>query len=123
MYSQSKITINTNASLNMYVQGDTGKIGGQGVFNDSGNATNFYYWGLSSNTSLSFSGNAAFTGVIYAPNAALQLNGGGNNIYDFVGASITDSVKMNGHFNFHYDEDLRNNGPRSGFVISDWEEI
>lgn len=123
MSGKSTVNIATNASLNMYVAGTNGSIGGNGIMNNAAKATNFFYWGLPSNKNLSFSGNAAFTGVIYAPHAEFQLNGGGNNTYDFIGASITDSVQMNGHFNFHYDEDLQNSGPSRGFVISDWEEI
>ena len=67
-------------------------------------------------------GNTAFTGTIYAPTADFQLGGGGNSTYDFVGASITKSVKMNGHFNFHYDENLRRNGMGKGYIPTNWKE-
>jgi hypothetical protein len=120
---QSYIQIATNSSLQMYVAGSTASIGGSGVINTPGNATNFYYYGLPSNTSLSFSGNAAFTGAIYAPQAAFTLGGGGSTDYDFVGSSVSATVKMNGHFNFHYDENLGKNGPRRGFVVTSWNEI
>ncbi|MBI4659260.1 MAG: hypothetical protein HY735_10500 [Verrucomicrobia bacterium] len=120
---QSYIYVSTNSSLRLYVGGPTASIGGSGVMNTPGNATNFYYYGLPGNTSLSFSGNAAFTGAIYAPNAAFSLGGGGSTTYDFVGASVTSSVQMNGHFNFHYDENLGKNGPRRGFTIMSWNEI
>lgn len=120
---QSQILINTNASLNLYVGGASASLSGNGVMNHNANSTNFFYWGLPSNTSLSLSGNAAFTGVIYAPNAAFTLGGGGSSTYDFVGASVTGSVDMNGHFNFHYDENLGRIGPNSGFVIASWNEI
>ena len=71
---------------------------------------------------MSFRGNAAFTGAIYAPQAAFSLGGGGNDAYDFVGASVTKTVKMNGHFNFHYDENLRRIGPSRGFLPTRWME-
>ena len=38
-------------------------------------------------------------------------------------ASITESAKLNGHFNFHYDEALRKFGPFRGYVISSWNEM
>lgn len=120
---QSYIQIATNSSLQLYVGGPTASIGGQGVINTPGNATNFFYYGLPSNTSLSFSGNAAFTGAIYAPQADFTLGGGGRDDYDFVGASVTSTVKMNGHFKFHYDENLGKTGPRRGFVVTSWNEI
>ena len=123
MSGQSTIQIATNSSLRVYVGGASASLGGNGVMNTQGNATNFYYYGLPGNTSLSLSGNAAFSGAIYAPNAAFTLGGGGNNTYDFVGASVTSSVKMNGHFNFHYDENLGRNGPRRGYTVTSWNEI
>jgi len=126
---QAQIIIATNSSLNLYVGVSTGSgtsasLAGNGIMNDNiGNATNFFYHGLPSNTSLSFSGNAAFTGVIYAPNAAFSLGGGGNTVYDFVGASVSSTVTLNGHFNFHYDEALGRIGPRRGYIITGWNEI
>ncbi|MDB6031711.1 MAG: hypothetical protein JWM16_2049 [Verrucomicrobiales bacterium] len=122
MGGQSTITIAAGASLKLYVAGSSGSIGGNGVINP-GAALNFIYYGLPSNTSLSFSGNAAFTGVIYAPNATFTMNGGGSSTYDFVGASITKTVTMNGHFNFHYDEALSKYGPARGFVVTSWNEM
>ena len=83
----------------------------------------FAFYGTDSCTSLSYSGNAAFTGVIYAPNADFSLGGGGNNTYDFVGASITKTVTMNGHFNFHYDESLDERDPGRGFIPISWNEV
>jgi hypothetical protein len=121
MAGQSLITLAPGASLKLYV-GGSGAIGGNGIVNP-GSALDFIYYGLPSNTSLSFSGNAAFTGVIYAPNAAFTMNGGGSSTYDFVGASITKTVTMNGHFNFHYDEALSKYGPSRGFVVTSWNEM
>jgi hypothetical protein len=119
---KSYIYIAPGASLQMYVQGASASFGGNGIVNSDADATSFGYWGLSSNTSISMSGNAAFTGTIYAPYAHLHLGGGGNNDYDFVGASITGSVKMNGHFKFHYDEALKKFGPSRGYAIVAWNE-
>ncbi|MDW8311020.1 MAG: hypothetical protein RMK20_16735, partial [Verrucomicrobiales bacterium] len=58
----------------------------------------------------------------YAPQAAFQLNGGGSNPRDFIGASVSRNVKMNGHFKFHYDENLRRIGPGRGYVATNWKE-
>ena len=91
--------------------------------NSDGLAQNFGYWGLPSNTSLTFSGNAKFTGTIYAPNADFTLNGSGDNIIDFIGASISKTVTLNGHFNFHYDEALKAIGPFRGYIVSSWNEM
>jgi hypothetical protein len=120
--NDEEIHIAPGAKLTMYVHAPSFSIKGNGVVNETGRAENFYYYGTSRNTEVSFGGNAAFTGTIYAPDAAFSLGGGGNNTYDFVGSSVTKSVKMNGHFNFHYDENLRRVGPSRGFVATRWRE-
>jgi hypothetical protein len=113
----------TNSSLKMYVYCATASIGGLGVVNASGNAANFYYFGLPTNTKLTFGGNASFAGVIYAPQAAFSLGGGGSDDFDFIGASVTKSVKMNGHYKFHFDEALRKSGPGRGYIPTSWTEM
>jgi hypothetical protein len=109
--------------LTVYMGGNQFKLGGSGVMNDTGNAKAFLYFGLPSNTDIVFSGNAAFVGAIYANHADFTLGGGGSDTYDFIGASVTKTVKMNGHYNFHYDEDLANVGPSRGFLPTSWAEL
>lgn len=117
-----EIRISSNSTLKIYMAGPSFSIGGKGVVNQSGNAANFEYYGLPGNTELNYNANASFTGAIYAPNAVFTLGGGGNDTYDFVGASVSKSVKMSGHFRFHYDENLRNIGPGRGYILTDWKE-
>ena len=64
-----------------------------------------------------------FCRMIYAPSAAFTLGGGGNNTYDFVGACVTQSAKMNGHYNFHFDEALKKLNSPTGYVVSAWNEL
>ncbi len=89
---------------------------------DSGRAGNFYYYGLPGVTSITFSGTTAFIGVIYAPEADLTLNGGGHNV-GIVGSLVSKSLTMNGHYNFHFDEDLLSTGPNRGLIATDWKEL
>jgi hypothetical protein len=116
------ITIATNASLNMYVAGTSAVVGGNGIMNKNGKAGAFSYWGLPSNKNISLKGNGEFAGTLYAPQAALTFEGSGATVYDFMGATVAGSVKMNGHFNFHYDESLGIWGPRRGYTIVSWSE-
>ncbi len=116
------ITLRSNASLELYVSAPSGKIGGQGVQNNTGIAANFVYYGLPSNESLTFSGNGEFVGCIYAPNAVFTLGGGGNSSGDFAGASVTKTVDMNGQYEFHFDEQLKDSGPSSGYIAISWDE-
>ena len=117
--SKDYIYLAPGASLTVYVAAPSANL--SGVVN-SGSALNFQYYGLDSNTSLTFAANAAFTGGIYAPYADFKLNGGGSNIYDFVGASLTKTVTMAGHFKFHFDEAMPD-GPWKGYIVTGWDEI
>lgn len=54
--------------------------------------------------------NTNFTGVIYAPSARLNVNGGGT-ADGLTGSLVAGSILMNGHVQFHFDEDLLTNGP------------
>lgn len=123
--SSESITIGTNASrVTMYVGGPYISLSGQATINNlTKNAAVFGIYGLPSLTSINFGGNAAFTGTIYAPQAVFQFGGGGNNTYDFTGALVAYSCKLNGHANFHYDESLKRNGPGIGYIPYTWTEV
>jgi len=113
------IRIAPGGSLRLYVEASAANIGGNGVINETGNAANFSYYGLPSNTSLSISGNGELIGVIYAPSAKVDLNGGGN----FYGAISCKTASMNGGFSFHFDEALADSVPLRRFNILSWDEI
>jgi hypothetical protein len=122
MAGQDTIRIADGASLSLYMSGGSARFGGNGLINPNGNATSFAYYGLQGNTIVNFTGNQSVTGTVYAPNADFLLGGGGVDNYDFIGASVTKTVKMNGHFRFHYDENLRNNGMGRGYIPTSWKE-
>jgi hypothetical protein len=113
---------NNAGQLTVYIAAANFTIGGNGTV-DGGRAANLTYFGLPSNTSISLSGNAAFTGTLYAPSASLSLNGGGSSDYDFVGCCVAASVTFNGHFMFHFDEDLINSGANRGYLAVSWGEL
>jgi hypothetical protein len=63
-------------------------------------------------------------GCVVACNADTALNGSGNNVLvDFTGALLVNSVKMNGHFNFHYDEALGKIANGGRYLVTSWDEI
>jgi len=111
-----------SGSLVIYMSGASFTLSSAALV-DGGVAANLSYYGLPSNTSISLNGNASFVGTIYAPNADFKMGGGGSGVYDFVGACIVKSAAMNGHFKFHYDENLVNVGPARGYVARSWREI
>lgn len=120
----SGLTIEWGQHFNLYSDAPTVKLSGNSTANSDSTADSFAFWGTTNVTTLSFSGNGSFTGTIYAPNADFELSGSGNSeTIDFTGASITKSVKLNGHFNFHYDESLAIYGPSRGFIVVSWSEM
>ena len=122
----SYISIAPGATLQLYVGTESGPAVSTTFLtvNNAGNAANFQYYGLPSNTSASWSGNASYIGTVYAPEAQFTLNGGGNNsTRNYQGSCVVKSVIMNGHFNFHYDEALKHTGPVSGYTIASWREL
>jgi hypothetical protein len=125
MSSGDTVTIDPNASLKLFSGGTDFKIAGNGVINETGFAGNFIAYCTTSVTSFTLDGNAAFVGILVAPNAHARMNGSGNpaNPTDFTGAIMVNSVTMNGHFNFHYDEALSRMGGTGRFLITSWDEI
>ncbi|HWX19614.1 MAG TPA: hypothetical protein VN578_06880 [Candidatus Binatia bacterium] len=119
MHDGASIIIAPGASLELYVGGANTSI--STVYN-AGNCATFNYFGLPGNTSIGLTGNASFLGTIYAPNANLTLSGGGNNTLDYQGAVSVNTISMNGHFNFHFDENLKRSGPMRGYQITSWGE-
>jgi hypothetical protein len=111
-----------SGKLSIWMDGPSFTLSGNDVV-DGGSAANFAYYGTTNNTQISFTGNAAFIGTIYAPEADIKLGGGGKTAYDFIGAVIGNTITMNGHFNFHYDENLLAAGPARGFVATSWREL
>jgi hypothetical protein len=121
MGGQASIEIATNATLAVYVNGSSASIDGNGIINDPGNSANFQLYGTSNLTSLSLSGNGTFIGTLYAPEAALTLNGGGSSNTDFSGAAVVGSATMHGHFSIHYDEALAKQG--GSYAVARWDEL
>ena len=115
-------TISNTGTLQMWVR-DSISFSGNAAVNTTYDALRMRINGLPTCTRASLSGNAEFTGTIYAPAADLRFNGGGADRADFMGAAIVGSAQLNGHFEFHYDENLGRAGPSSAFVIASWVEL
>ena len=112
----------TAGKLTIYMDGPSFTVSGNSVV-DGGSAASLAYYGTTNNTSFTLTGNGSWTGTIYAPEADIKLGGSGNNTYDVVGAIIGNTITLNGHFNFHFDESLLGSGPGRGFVASSWTEL
>lgn len=120
---EASIQIEPGASLTLYAAGARTSIGGSGILNGTGYAQNFSYIGLDTNTRVDIGGNADFVGTLYAPNAALSLGGGGDTVYDFIGALVANTITMNGHYSFHYDEALAGFPTPGHYTVTSWNEF
>ena len=118
---QEILRITTNGSVKIYLDCASASIGGNGIVND-GTADQCYIFGTSRLTTLSLSGNGEQTAAIYAPYANMSFNGGGSGGNDFSGSAVLNSAKLNGHYNFHYDEALGRIGLWRGFTVTSWNE-
>lgn len=123
------INVTENASLVMYVDGDFSVGGnGNGVVNRTGYAKDVRIYGTASTDGgqdFTLRGNGGITGVIYAPNANLTLNGGGNAGY-FTGAAVAYTIKINGgsdDYMYHYDLALKEIITEKRVRMTMWREI
>jgi hypothetical protein len=97
----------SNGPVNIYVQGGGSaagiNIGGNGIMNGATPANLRIWYGGTGDTHIA--GNGSFTGVIYAPNSNVSINGNGQEF----GAVVGNSVNFNGNGTFHYDRSLSTN--------------
>ena len=110
-YAPKGLTIDggtTNSgTITMYQQSGSLSLSGSSAGGATNNRPeNFVYFGLPGVTSISFSGNASFVGVIYAPEADFTQSGGGSSAIDFRGSIVVKSITVNGNFSLHYDDSL-----------------
>jgi hypothetical protein len=118
------ISIQPGATLQLFVGGTdvanptASKVGA--VYDETARA--LQYFGLPNNISVSFSGNNSFLGEIFAPEATMKCSGGGSGGVDFCGSYMVNSMVLNGHYKFHYDESLASISTYRGFVAISWQE-
>lgn len=117
----SRIQINPGASLTVYVSGNV-SLSGNGVVNSADLPIKNQWYGLPTSTSWSYTGNANWTGTIYAPNASLAFKGGGTS-GDASGSVVANIITLAGQVQFHYDESLRASDTGAGYQMMSWLEL
>jgi hypothetical protein len=118
-----EIFVNSDGKLELFAGGSSIGLSGNGVINKNGHAANCMIWCTPDVKSISFGGNVAINAVLYAPQADLKLNGGGNDIIDFIGSLVVNSATLNGHYSFHYDEALKSHNSNARYLVTSWNEI
>lgn len=112
-----------NASATFFVDGNF-YIGGNGAVNATNDPANLMVYGTSGNQQyFKLHGSATWQAAVYAPNAKVDMNGGGST-GAMAGAIVADSVFMNGNYEFFYDEDLEDRfADDTGYGMELWREL
>lgn len=125
----ASITVGDGATLEVYVAGNM-NVGGNGFVNENslGNLQypkNLMIYGTGASGSgqtIKVAGNGQLSAVVYAPNADLEMKGGGNS-GTVCGAAVANNIVITGNSNFHYDVTLANLNTDGLYQISFWREL
>jgi len=117
---QAKIDIPVGSSLTIYVSGTT-HMAGQSIVNQNAKPENLIIYGTDNCSNVHFSGQTAFYGAIYAPEADFDFSGQA----DIFGSIICNTVDISGQGSIHYDEHLNDlgNGAVSDFNVISWKNL
>ena len=115
------IEMSEGATLQIYAESDI-NISGNGLLNPSSQPSSFQLWGTCTSAvpqNISIAGNGTLTGLCYAPNGDLTINGNG----DVSGSFVANEIRVTGNANFHYDESLASLDTGNPYGISKWREL
>lgn len=92
--------------IRIYLAGDAGPFdfGGNGIINDPERSTNLRIYSLTT-ADISFHGSSEFAGLVYTPNAHIDVSSGGGGFY---GAYVADTSYVAGSVDMHYDVQMAN---------------
>jgi hypothetical protein len=113
--SGGSLVITNGGSIEIYLGGNS-SMGGGGVVNLTGVATNCTIWGLPSCTLIKYTGSAYMSAKIYAPKADVEIGG----TAEFCGSIVGLTLKFNGTPALHYDEAI---GAAPAYKVTTWEEL
>lgn len=117
MSGLSLIYLYPGSSLKLYVNGAL-SIGGGGIVNGTGKASNLSVYGLNTTAQTwSYTGTSTFIGTVYAPNSDFKFSG----ISGASGSFTANTVTVTGTAGVHYDESL--SSAFKGYIVSSWNEL
>ena len=131
--NSNQFVVNSGGSLTIYTDEDI-SITGNGIVNSDGVAEDFFIYGTAATTfdgsgnesagqSISIRGNGQLAASVYAPSAAITMNGGGTNGSVF-GGMVGFTASVTGGSAFHFDEALRDITFGGGsYTIESWLEM
>lgn len=122
--TKGEIQVTANGSVEWYISGNM-DIGGNGIVNHTYIPSKMVIFGTDptpGGKTIKVSGNGVLKAAVYAPNANLELKGGGS-VGVFMGAAVANNITMTGNFDFHYDEALDAYSQDNGYKINRWREL
>ncbi len=125
MSGKASVEISSGATVQIYVNGDA-DLSGNGILNHSQKPEQLLIFGTNTTAggqTIKISGNGYLAAAVYAPNATVELKGGGSSgrVY---GAVAGYDAKLTGNSHFSYDEALAEyNLGGSGYAVDEWVEL
>lgn len=119
-----ELRVEPGASLTVYVEGDV-DVGGTGMMNLTNKPSQLVLFGTApegGGQDIRLHGNGAMAGAIYAPFADVAMKGGGSTGVMF-GAVVANTISLNGNYEFHYDEALKDYGTNGKLSLVSWREL
>ncbi len=111
------VIINYGSNAKIYHDGNV-NISSNSEWNTSQNPADLQFYGTTSVSTVTCTGNAEIRGALYAPSANIYLQGNA----DICGAVIGNTVSMEGNANIHYDEEFANETSAVGYKVYAWQE-
>ncbi|MGJ8650112.1 MAG: DUF7305 domain-containing protein [Opitutaceae bacterium] len=125
MSGKAAIRIDSSANVEIYVKGNA-SIGGNGILNASQKPEQLLVFGTNTSAGgqdIKVAGNGYLSAAVYAPNAVVELKGGGS-VGRVFGAVAAYDAKLTGNSHFSYDEALGGyNLGGSGYAVEEWVEL
>ena len=122
------LTINNGSTLTIYTNGSI-DTHGNAMINGPTAGTNpcssliiYGTHNTAGGQSIIIGGNGQLNAAVYAPNATVELRGGGN-AGQVLGSIVANTINMNGGTDFHYDEALGNLNSGGGYRVNRWKEL
>lgn len=122
--------VDGTGSLDLYLGGDM-DVGGNGIVNLPPGATTppkpekMMIYGTATSAgaqTIKLAGNGILAASVYAPNASVELKGGGS-AGEMYGAVVANNIKITGNYAFHYDVNLQDTEASDSWKMSDWSEL
>lgn len=118
-----KLEVGEDSKLRLYSYQRMKISGSAELVNETHIPSNLIIFGMNPTLQeFEIGGNASWEAAVYAPNADIELNGGGSEGW-MAGGVVGRNVKLNGGTIFHGDEDLAGFTEGFGFAMNEWSEL